>query len=455
MDAIRFQAKFVVESSTRILHPGQVVVRHGRVAATTESTRERPDVDLGESVLLPSLINAHTHLELSDLRFPLPAGDSFPAWIAAVVTHRRDRQAAFEAAATDSLAAETRAAEDPYASIIQRGLHECFRSGTGLLADIVAQPWQADWLDAFHPDTDGQPGFQNDSAEPPANVPTAAWQQHLGMLAHPQIIPMPELVGLQPDRLRASCDWAEETLSSPRSAMLDSYGISPHAPYSLQLAPIQATLARIPKSTLVAMHIAESRDELQWLEHGTGAFRETFERLGIPIPNVRPSIAECLELLASQRRSLVIHGNYLSSKQIEQISRTPSQSVVYCPRTHAHFSHSPYPLQTLMAAGIRVVLGTDSRASNPDLSLWDDVIWARRLHPQVAPSMLLDAVTISAAEALGVARDFGSLEPGKFAYANLLPAQPEWTRENLIEAITASGSNTLRLAPLCLVVGSR
>jgi cytosine/adenosine deaminase-related metal-dependent hydrolase len=69
----------------------------------------------------------------------------------------------------------------------------------------------------------------------------------------------------------------------------------------------------------------------------------------------------------------LIHGNYLTQHEIELAAKYRERlSMVYCPRTHVHFQHSPYPLNAMRQAGLRVVLGTDSRASSPDLNLWQE-----------------------------------------------------------------------------------
>ncbi|MEZ6113340.1 MAG: amidohydrolase family protein [Pirellulaceae bacterium] len=113
-------------------------------------------------------------------------------------------------------------------------------------------------------------------------------------------------------------------------------------------------------------------------------------------------------------RSLVIHGNYLTDDERQFIAEQQGRmTVVYCPRTHAYFGHEPYPLAKLLAAGVPTALGTDSRASNPDLDLWNEVLEVIRRHPQVAPAEVLQMATLNAATALGLASELGSLTPGK------------------------------------------
>ena len=109
-----------------------------------------------------------------------------------------------------------------------------------------------------------------------------------------------------------------------------------------------------------------------------------------------------LRLLASAHRALVIHGNYLDDEEIAFLGANAARmTVVYCPRTHDWFAHSPYPLEKMLAAGVAVALGTDGRGSSPDLSLLAEMRFAAQRHPAVRLDRILQMGTILAARALG------------------------------------------------------
>ena len=114
-------------------------------------------------------------------------------------------------------------------------------------------------------------------------------------------------------------------------------------------------------------------------------------------------------------------------------------SLVYCPRTHAYFAHPPYPLAELLAAGVRVALGTDSRASNPDLDLLAEMRHVAQSHPTIDPHDILRMGTLNGAEALGRAGDVGSLATGKIANMIALPLSPDarGRPDELLEEILA------------------
>src|SRR5262249_11550758 len=121
-----------------------------------------------------------------------------------------------------------------------------------------------------------------------------------------------------------------------------------------------------------------------------------------------------LQFLATAHRSLVIHGNYLAADEIEFLAvHRDRMSLVYCPRTHAYFSHEPYPLAEAFAAGVHFAVGTDSRASNPDLRLLEELRVIARDYPSILPESILRMGTLAGAEALGLAEFLGSVTPGK------------------------------------------
>ena len=133
---------------------------------------------------------------------------------------------------------------------------------------------------------------------------------------------------------------------------------------------------------------------------------------------------EVLQQLSTLARVLVIHGNYLTREELDYLAGRDNFSVVYCPRTHSNFQHERYPLAEFLQRGIRVALGTDSRASNPDLDLLSEVRYVAQRHPEIAPSSLIEMATTHGAEALGLANSVGSIAPGQRADFCVVPIQP-------------------------------
>lgn len=407
---VRIQADAIVVTPDIIHAPGQLVVRDGWIHEVTPSCFEPADIRLDGQAILPGLINAHCHLEFSDLNQPIARGDSFPDWIRAVVQHRRQQTNGLDEAAASVQRAQA----------IAQGLKESADAGVVVVGDIVTRPWSAAMI--------------------PTNV------------LSPQVIAFAEVLGMSADRFEDSRRWAESISqlyhnSQGISESINAIEYSPHASYSIHFESLSKWLSTLKSERRLAFHLAESREELQWLATRKGAFQQLFEQLGITGQAIPYSIDDLLKLLAPFR-SLVVHGNYLTAEQIEFVANCQRVSVVYCPRTHEYFEHTEYPLEQMLAAGVNVVFGTDSRASNPDLRLWNEVVTARNKHSCLSPAAAFAAVTIGAARALGIDHQFGSLLPGRRfkAISTLLTSTP---RKDLLEELTLL-PNSFR----CLIVDS-
>jgi cytosine/adenosine deaminase-related metal-dependent hydrolase len=198
-----------------------------------------------------------------------------------------------------------------------------------------------------------------------------------------------------------------------------SRGVSPHAPYSVHPDLVRGLVdLAVSRRAPVAMHLAETRAELELLADGTGEFIPFLEGLGVwradAIPRgTRP--LDYLRELARSENALAIHGNYFAADEIDFLSAHPNISVVYCPRTHAFFRHDPHPWRKLLARQVNVALGTDSRASSPDLGLWNELLFLRAQFPDFDPALLLHVGTWNGAFALGLESETGSLAVGKAA----------------------------------------
>jgi cytosine/adenosine deaminase-related metal-dependent hydrolase len=173
------------------------------------------------------------------------------------------------------------------------------------------------------------------------------------------------------------------------------------------------------------MHLAESREEIQLLAEKEGPLKKLLNDLGAYDPKammsgLRP--LDYLQILAVASRVLVIHGNYLSRDEIGLLAdHAESMAAVFCPRTHDYFGHDRYPLEQMLTAGVTVCLGTDSRASSPNLDLLAEIRHVARHYPKLSPQIVLQLGTIQGAKALGRDGELGSLEPGKTANLAIVP----------------------------------
>jgi aminodeoxyfutalosine deaminase len=238
----------------------------------------------------------------------------------------------------------------------------------------------------------------------------------------PEAVLFAEVLGLTTERSNQKLDEAIKLTQISQEHSFVRTGISPHAPYSTPLQVVQQCVEIARKFHLpLAMHVAESEEERQLIEQGDGPFAERLKAIQVFDPSLFPwgreATLDLLKILSGAPRSLIVHGNDLRKHEIDFISRHPQMSVVYCPRTHAFFGHKKHPVAELIQSGIRVALGTDSLASNPDLSIWHEVQWLLQYRRDIPWQTALAMATQNGADALG-RKDLGRIEVG--AQAKLL-----------------------------------
>ncbi|MFO0928396.1 MAG: amidohydrolase family protein [Gemmataceae bacterium] len=216
-----------------------------------------------------------------------------------------------------------------------------------------------------------------------------------------------ELLGLPEERAAAAWTCGQRMAATAPAARHLSCPASARTHAGGRWLACQCAAAGVPLAT----HLAETADELELLAHHDGLFVPFLQGVGAWAPEgLVDGPAEVIDT-CRPARTLLVHANYLDSSTPVPATAT----VVYCPRTHAAFGHPPHPLPHLLARGVRVALGTDSRASNPDLNLLAEARYLRHNAPELPASSILRMATLAGAEALGWADETGSLERGKSA----------------------------------------
>jgi 5-methylthioadenosine/S-adenosylhomocysteine deaminase len=341
----------------------------GRIAAVgPEAQVARPaDVpveDFGEAVLLPGLINTHTHLELTGLAGGPPEVE-FALWI------RRLREAK-EALSPDAFRAAAR-----------QGLADCWAGGVTTVADT------------------GDSG---------AVVQALAEAGGSG-------IAYQEVFGPHPDQCQESLRGLQQRVESlaPFVGGRVRLGVSPHAPYTVSGPLFRATAEWAKAVDLpIAVHLAESRSESALLASGVGAFADAWRARGIPMPAPlgRTPVQWLDQHGVLSVRTLCIHVVQASALDIGRLANVGA-AVAHCPRSNRAHGHGKAPLVALLAARVRVGLGTDSVVSVGELDLLAEARAARAL-AGLDVSRALALCTLDAARALGLEAEIGGLRAGKW-----------------------------------------
>lgn len=352
------------------LRDGVVSISQGGIDRVGPAGFLTPDVHLGNVALLPGLVNAHTHFDLSGLRHRIHPSPDFTGWLTGVIRARL-------AASPEHVAADVRA-----------GAAESAAAGVALVGDIAG-------TDHTWPALRGAP------------LSATVFR---------------EFLGLTPERADAAIARMREWAASHAPTRHLRPGLSPHAPYSVRHTLFRAAAElKLP----LAVHLAESPDEARLLESRDGPFAEFLRSLNVwDADGLCHSHAELLDAVESAPSLAAVHANFLPAS----LGRGANTCRVYCPRTHAAFGWERYPLAECVAAGLPVALGTDSLASNPDLDLLAEVWQVRATHPEIGGAEILRMATINGARVLGWEGRFGAIAPGCAAHfiAVPLPDADDW-----------------------------
>lgn len=396
----RLQAAWICPIDRPPIKDGIVEIEDGRIAGiwdqgsgVRESGSRNRDhvVHLGNVALLPGLVNAHTHLELSWLRGRVPPAERFPDWVRSMFAARGRPDS--------EMSAEQIAP-------IHAAIAEMHASGTIAVGDI------------------------SNSLASAAPLRDAKMD---GVVFH-------ELLGFKERDGALVASTARLRATAVASGARVS--LAPHAPYSTSLELFRAIRAAVNEGDcgIMSVHLGESPEEVELLHSGTGAWRGILEHLGVwrddwTIPACDPvSYLDRHSLLDA--RTLVVHGVQFSDAALQRL-REIGATLVTCPRSNGWVGVGDPPIEQFYRSGIKVAVGTDSLASVGDLNLFSELAEMRRLAPGVPARAILESATLTGARALGL-DNLGTLAPGKHAkmIAVRLPGAVDDVEEFLLSGIT-------------------
>jgi len=413
----RLEAAAIRDAAGVKAAPGVVLVQDGRIldAGPPEklgpANPEQDTVrDLRDRLLMPALVNAHAHLDLTHAPAPpadvTPAGsdEGFLDWLRHVIAQRPTEPEAIAAAIRD-------------------GLNQSWEQGTGTLGDIAGS------IHAITARHDHAADALPDDGDTEHALPARGVLPGVSYL---------ELFGRGKDAVkqtmsnaRTQLDEVDFELPVPGHDRGILLGLSPHAPYScdrhLLREAVKLAQAQIYR---LCIHLAESRAELDFVRNGTGPFQRMLEQMGKDSRPAKDNHADhpvdWIKPLLNQARWALVHANHTRPQDFATLARDGG-CVVYCPAASDYFAEPrdadgqprPHPYRDMLDAGITVALGTDSPLCQPpdEASPWS--IWAqmRRLRHRdgIDPGRLLTMATVYGYQALELPDDAPTLRRGASA----------------------------------------
>jgi aminodeoxyfutalosine deaminase len=394
----RYRASWVLPISEPPIRDGWIAMDRGRIVATgrRSANKSEPEIDLGDVAVLPGLVNAHTHLELSYLRDEVPPASEFVTWIRGVMAARRKRT---DPASTEILDG------------IDRGIAEAIATGTAVVGDI------SNTLVTFGP---------------VARSPLAA-------------VVFYELIRFNAPEPRALVEQAAAEVQQLAATDRVRASLAAHAPYSvapLVFRAIREIVDRDHAFAPTSVHLSESAEEVEFIRSGKGPWRALLEELGVWDPAWVAPGGTPVQFLADSgfldAKVLAVHGVQMTGEDLDRLV-SHGVTLVTCPRSNGHTGAGAPPIDDFYRAGVRVAVGTDSLASAPDLNMFAEIATMRALAPSVPAASLLESATLHGARALGFDADYGTIEAGKRArlLAVDIPLDTDDVEEYLVSGIQA------------------
>ncbi len=398
------RARIVLPVTAPPIEDGAVFIAGNKIQSVTAWKDLRPHQckqvrDLGEVTLLPGLVNAHGHLDYTDMAGELSPPKNFVDWIGAIT------------------AAKTAWTYSDYARSWLRGAHQLLKSGTTTVADIEVMPdllpevWDATPLRVF--------SFLEMTGIKARRAPQEILREAIEKIA---------------------------TLGQGRNRAM----LSPHAPYSTlpELLRLAARAAQKNKWR-VSIHVAESVPEFEMFQHARGAMHDWLKRNGRDPSDcgLGSPVAHLARHGLLGENVLAVHVNCLARGDATLLAKNQTH-VVHCPRSHDYFRHPQFERERLLNAGVNLCLGTDSLATvrkagkqTPELDMFAEMRALAVADKAVSPATILEMATLNGARALGLGGQIGELARNSYADLIALPCS-----EKIADAVQAVIAHTGNVA---------
>ncbi|MDR4503243.1 MAG: amidohydrolase family protein [Candidatus Scalindua sp.] len=392
------RAKYLLTNPNTVIENGAVIIRNSRIAfagSFSDIPGNQPHgmTDLGNSAIVPGLINAHTHLELTHLDGRIDFTGSFADWIRKIIEAKK---------------AWT---EHDCTLSVRAGIKKCIEAGTTTIADVTRN------------------GF---------SLKELQKSKLRKVLFY-------EVINFDPSQAEAIMRDFKTRVTGMKEDPLLATGIFPHSPYTVS-NELYTRCSNVSDELkiLISTHICETDEEIEFLTKGTGNLAELLSDLNMlkewAAPGLRP-IAYLDNLGILKRNVLLAHCNYVSQEELMMVKRAKAQ-VVFCPKSHRYFQHKNHPFREFIDHNINTALGTDSLASNDSLSILDEMKHLYNQENGMEPQDIFSMGTVGGARALGLGERTGRLEPGFDADITVIQL-PEYDNENFFENFFSQESHAI------------
>lgn len=363
-----FSAQYIFTNEGPPLKRGIVSVSDdGTITGIHDSAgdlAEKRSVEFHNGIIVPGFVNCHCHLELSHMKNAIPPRVGLAEFL------RIFRDARISEA--DSITSAARTADE-----------EMYRGGTELCADIC-------------------------NTDHTFKVKKQSRIRYKNLL---------EVFGIDSEKAGRRLDEIKHLAAEAEAAGLE-YSIVPHAVYSISLRLFNLLRAETASNRVTSVHFMETEAEKQLLEKFEGPLMDSYRESELVtegnIPDlVRDHATAVLEYITASGNLILVHNTFADENTIDRLKRRDNLFWCLCPKANLYIEDHLPPLELLMKACCRIVIGTDSYASNDRLDILDEIRTLQEHFPSVSLEDLIKFATINGAEALCEQEMSGSIKIGK------------------------------------------
>ena len=348
-------AGWIIVDSSTVIENGFIEIENGFIRGVHKGTPKEKSIDHGPGVLMPPLVNAHLHLELSALKGSLPFDKGFKAWVKALLEKR-------ETLGKEKLIKEA-----------QNSVRDLIKSGNSYVGDISTL------------------GITQSLIEDSV-LNGVCFHEYLGS-------DIPVIVTQKNNMISSSVAGHAPHTSSPQLLkILKQYSKSNDLPFSI--------------------HVAESDAEFEFIHNKKGQWADFLTSRGIDWSSwdigSKTPVTYVNDMGLLDPLTIAVHLLTVNDKDLEILVRSKAK-VCVCPRSNQNLHGKLPDIEKMITAGIQPALGTDSLASCDSLNIFDEMAFVRKHYPGLDPATIFSMGTINGARALGIERLTGTLSKGKRA----------------------------------------
>ena len=362
----RFSAQYIFTNTGAPLKRGIVTANDDGTITGVEDTggvlAEKESLEFHNGIIIPGFVNCHCHLELAHMGHMIPPKIGLAEFLR---LFRAGRIAGQEKIISSAASADS----------------EMYRDGTVLCADIC------NTTDTF-------------------NVKTKSRIKYINLL---------EVFGIDPEKANRRLNEIKMVSDIAESLGL-SWSLVPHSAYSISLTLFSLLLVETGSNKITSMHFMETLAERSLLENQSGPLMDSYiesELIDGKPETVRDHVAAVLEAVTRSGNLILVHNTYADRETIRKANKRGNLFWCLCPNANLYIEDHLPPVDLLIGENCRIVIGTDSLASNNMLSILEELKTIHTFYPSVSLADLIKWATLNGAIALGGEDKFGTIEPGK------------------------------------------